>query len=412
MTISEKERFDSQKIDKYNLKNNCNFLEWLKNSLDSGYELNATMQEMQDLIDKIANWYEVKYPERELERTEGIYTEEFKNVSDISGTMDFQQLLYRLTPVELNLIQANYRSKGSISIPYQDNNEVKTSDVAIITIKSINEEKYPEGRVPSFVFAVDPVTGNIKNTIEKERYLGYEDVNVDEALDIFDKKYKRELNYKELDKIVNNHKGDIELRHRLLQLVALKLLYSKNTTPERGHERAKKFIEEFNKNLGLTLSAQEIDEIINRDYTNGIGWEYVTRKLTDENGEEFDLTTVVMTNEMSNDPLSPKRKYELEKYLKGETEINDFTTKDLEYLRRANTIPFNKLLENLKISRRNNTTFDSTDVYYDLLDRLGCSEADLENRIRDVCSVLEYGEKNTKKLVHERNQMIKEMRRR
>ena len=58
----------------------------------------------------------------------------------------------------------------------------------------------------------------------------------------------------------------MELRHRILQLVALKLLYSKNTFPERGYERAKRFINEFNKNLCLTLSTEEIDEIMYRDY--------------------------------------------------------------------------------------------------------------------------------------------------
>ena len=42
----------------------------------------------------------------------------------------------------------------------------------------------------------------------------------------------------------------MELRHRILQLVALKLVYSKNTIPERGYERAKRFINEFNKKLG------------------------------------------------------------------------------------------------------------------------------------------------------------------
>ena len=60
----------------------------------------------------------------------------------------------------------------------------------------------------------------------------------------------------------------MELRDRILQLVALKLLYSRNTIPERGYERSKKFINEFNKELNLTLSTEEIDEIMRRNYAN------------------------------------------------------------------------------------------------------------------------------------------------
>lgn len=51
-------------------------------------------------------------------------------------------------------------------------------------------------------------------------------------------------------------------------MVALKLLYSNRTIPERGYKRATRFINEFNKKMGLNLSTEEIDEIINRDYTN------------------------------------------------------------------------------------------------------------------------------------------------
>ena len=84
----------------------------------------------------------------------------------------------------------------------------------------------------------------------------------------FEEKYHDELDFSELKKCIYNHDCDLELRRRVLQLVALKLLYSKNTIPERGYERSKRFINEFNKKLGLTLSTNQIDEIIYRDYIN------------------------------------------------------------------------------------------------------------------------------------------------
>ena len=84
----------------------------------------------------------------------------------------------------------------------------------------------------------------------------------------------------------------MELRHRILQLVALKLLYSRNTIPERGYERAKRFINEFNKKLGLTLSTEQIDEIIHRDYTNNKSWKHILKTYVDENDKEHSYWAV------------------------------------------------------------------------------------------------------------------------
>lgn len=52
-----------------------------------------------------------------------------------------------------------------------------------------------------------------------------------------------------------------ETRIQLLNLVILKILYSKNTTPERGFERAKIFIFEFNSCVAeINLNTNEIED--------------------------------------------------------------------------------------------------------------------------------------------------------
>ena len=105
-------------------------------------------------------------------------------------------------------------------------------------------------------------------------------------------KYNDKLDFTELKKCVFNHNCDIELRNKILQLVALKLLYSKNTIPERGYERAKRFINEFNKKLGLSLSCNQIDEIIQKDYSNGEKWETIVKTYIDEKGDKHSYLTV------------------------------------------------------------------------------------------------------------------------
>ena len=51
-------------------------------------------------------------------------------------------------------------------------------------------------------------------------------------------------------------------------MTTLKLIYSRNTIPEYGYERAKKLINEFNRKLNINIKTNRIDEIINKDYSN------------------------------------------------------------------------------------------------------------------------------------------------
>ena len=140
------------------------------------------------------------------------------------------------------------------------------------------------GNSPYILLCANPMTGKVSKNYEIDEYLeDEEDISLDQLLPIFKEKYSDELDYTELKDSVYNHNCDMELRNRLLQLVALKLLYSKNTIPERGYERAKRFINEFNKKIGLTLSTEEIDEIMHRDYNNGERGEWRAEMVTDEN---------------------------------------------------------------------------------------------------------------------------------
>ena len=56
-------------------------------------------------------------------------------------------------------------------------------------------------------------------------------------------------------------------RSKLLDLVILKLLYSPNTTPERGFERAKLFIAEFNSSImDIRLNTQNVESLMNLNF--------------------------------------------------------------------------------------------------------------------------------------------------
>lgn len=295
MTIAQTERFYEQDTKDYELEKNKDFLNWLKASIKDGYHCFMETEELQELINNIVNWYEIKYPERELEYFEGTRHMNFQDIKRISDVMNIRQLL-RLPHNQLCLMECGYRAKGWGQHPiYKNGKEVDWKVQIFMRIDRKNEEECNPllGKASYFLLHADHMTGEVSKDYELEEYIDNdENINLDELLSIFNKKYIDELDFTELKECVYDHNRDMELRHRILQLVALKLLYSRNTIPERGYERAKRFINEFNKELGLTLSAEQIDEIIHRDYTNGEKWEYVLKTYVDEDGEEHSYWTV------------------------------------------------------------------------------------------------------------------------
>ena len=295
MTIAQTERFYEQDTKDYEIEKNKDFLNWLKASIKDGYHCFMETEELQELINNIVNWYEIKYPERELEYFEGTRHMNFQDIKRISDVMNIRQLL-RLPHNQLCLMECGYRAKGWGQHPiYKNGKEVDWKVQIFMRIDRKNEEECNPllGKASYFLLHADHMTGEVSKDYELEEYIDNdENINLDELLSIFNKKYIDELDFTELKECVYDHNRDMELRHRILQLVALKLLYSRNTIPERGYERSKRFINEFNKKLGLALSTEQIDEIIHRDYTNGEKWEYVLKTYVDEDGEEHSYWTV------------------------------------------------------------------------------------------------------------------------
>ena len=295
MTIAEAKRFYKEDKKEYEIGNNKDFINWLKTSIHNGYNCYIDIDELQELIDNIVNWYEIKYPERELEFFEGIQHLNFKDIKSISNVMDLRQLLFRLPHKQLCLIECGYRAKSWGKTPaYEAGKEIAWIPTIYMSIKRKNIEEYDalSEITPYYLLKAEHMTGKILKNYELSDYIENEDnLYLDEVLSILNKKYSDELDFSELKQCIYNHNCDLELRHRILQLSALKLLYSRNTIPERGYKRAKRFINEFNKKLDLTLSTEEIDEIMNRDYTNGEKWEEVLKTYVDEDGNEYSYWT-------------------------------------------------------------------------------------------------------------------------
>ena len=269
MNITQAEKFYEQDAENYNIEKNEEFLSWLNSLIRDGYHCRLSVEEIQKLIDKIVIWYEIKYPEREFRP---LVDEDitFHDVKSISGEMDIKQLLFRLSRYQLRLLECGYRTNGygqnPISRPDIDGVSKLLIPLKINRRKETQIDPFWEGS--HFFIHADYMTGEVSIDQELEKYLGRKGkISLDELLTILDSKYNDELDFTEIIESVYDHRCDIELRRRVLQLVALKLLYSKDTYPERGYERAKRFISEFNGSFGLHLSTKQIDEIMQHDYS-------------------------------------------------------------------------------------------------------------------------------------------------
>lgn len=275
MTIAQTERFYNQDEKKYELNNNNDFINWLKDKKSNGYESIYSLELFQHLINTIVYWYEIKYPDRDFDE----FDDELESISSVSKYLSFNQLVYRLKKREIHLINCEYMSRGGVSRPiYNKHGQVvKYEPEIVLKITKKGEidkdfsNYYKAENQPEFFIYANSKTGKINLDYYLEPYVSTSSnsLTLEGLLKIFEETQKDNLDYTELKSCINNYKTDIELRKIILQLVALKILYSHSTIPEYGYERAKKFIKEFNENIDdLNLSIEEIDSIMNRDYDN------------------------------------------------------------------------------------------------------------------------------------------------
>lgn len=270
MTNRERKNFynDDEKL--YDLKENKKFLTMFNHLIDEKYDVFIGVDEMQDLIDTIVNWYEIKYPEREFDFYDGKMTLDFIKCAELSNFMDIKQLFFRLTDNQQKLLAGLYRSKCEKEFSILDNGEVVYTGKKVIyrVDRTVNDTYYNKHK--DFIVSADAETGMVDIDYEIEKYIFTDEICISDLVKLFEAEYADRLDFLELKKADNNKYLDNYLRNRLLDFVALKLLYSKRTTPERGYERAKRFILEFNKKLGLDLSCETIDNIIKKDYSESI----------------------------------------------------------------------------------------------------------------------------------------------
>ena len=145
MTIKEVENFYRCDKKKYNLENNQSFWQWLfLEETKFGYNLWLSHENMQEFIDFLVKWYEIKYPDRLIQTHHGEVEPDYKDNPYIKENMDYQALLYRLPYQVLALIKNKYPRCLKINLKWYD-------------------KLLPFYRYPSFYAMFDDNTGRFHN---------------------------------------------------------------------------------------------------------------------------------------------------------------------------------------------------------------------------------------------------------
>ncbi|MBR3660525.1 MAG: hypothetical protein IKN63_01290 [Bacilli bacterium] len=264
MTIKEAHNFYTQDEMRYDIMTNKEFLLWYNNLINNGYISYMNTLDIQELINNLVNWYEIKYPEKEFEKDNGINYPDYKNLDNLAKYMTFDQLLYRLSNKEISILKCPYRT-GCGGFYYNKELE-KDVPCSLVYFNRINtSEERPLFYRDTYNFEIDSLTGKVIYKLNLPKELRNDNYNIE---DLYKKlKSLDEYNLKEIEKCLKHKKYDELLRNKILELTVLKILYSKNTIPEYGYKRARIFIDEFNQELNLNLSKSEIDLIMMKDYS-------------------------------------------------------------------------------------------------------------------------------------------------
>lgn len=244
MEIDRKKVYEADKRE-YILKDNESFLLWLDANMKEGYYPLLSVRELQNLIRLLVNWYELKYPMRFFIPSEVKSFGWFKN-DYMSDAMTMLALQYRLSSKERDFLDCLFR----MGTRYDD--EVEAVGFSI-------KEKATGA---SFQIYVDERSGIVKNgTLDfLEMFADVQDTLT--IVEIYrtlksDPKYDIE----ELKSVYLHHKTDLKLRRRILELVNLALIYSRNATLEVGYERAKMFSREFSNYYNIDMEPPEIESL-------------------------------------------------------------------------------------------------------------------------------------------------------
>ena len=205
--------------DNTKLSNDKEFLKFIKREIREGYVPLITIEQMDKLINKVASWYEFKYPERYF------IDEKFaENNIDLKNKMTIDELLLRLNYEERQILKCEYTSTGEGIRPIYKNNEIVDRRELFFKINNHNYERYEFGSFSLIDF--DPETGLIYDDTFS-RLFTEEPYNIETVEDLYYylvNKNDKNIDFKELERVIKDKKIDKKIREYVIKYIEITIM--------------------------------------------------------------------------------------------------------------------------------------------------------------------------------------------
>ena len=257
MTLEEENRIRKQDKQLYDLNKNKEFLKKYKEMIKNGYDPILSIDGMQYLLDYIVKWYEIKYPDVELQE----YMERVGEyaVKPIAPYMDTKQLLSRLSDRMVTLMRRLYRGCAG---GYRRLVNAQGEEIGGYGVIAINIGKDSWKNV-----YVNTTNGLVEYDKEIYDYFSYREKDslyINKLFNLDESKYS----IKELEKVIDLSQKDWDLCNDLMYFTALKMIYSNDTALNLGIKRAKIFLEEIQRDLNIKFIENKIENLIDKELPN------------------------------------------------------------------------------------------------------------------------------------------------
>lgn len=244
-------------IKRYELLKRKELLGYLKVQELKGYVSYLDVNEINNLINKVSSWYDLKYPNYELSKLD-IDNFKLEDMNILSQYMNSDELFKRLSFLENAFLTGEYRYKRAGSIKGRSNKVDNWTEVIWIDVpRKSMDPKCPILLKPlGLKVLVDVKSGYVLNVGELDDYISnVHSLKLEDLLKSLEP-FKDTLDLRNIEYVVKTHDIDLELRKRILELISLKLMTSFQDS--YGYFKAGEMLKDFNKELDTKMDINDI----------------------------------------------------------------------------------------------------------------------------------------------------------
>lgn len=251
---------------KFKVQTNNSFKK--KDNLSLGYLDN---EEVHELIEKIVSWYKVRFSVSNLLQNKDVGLDDIE-FDDNFYTMTFEELMDRISSTAIESISCNYINKNfNPNLGNLKYNLGVDSSYVVIDLFTLKNKMFRCEYDKICFLIVDKSSGKIVKVmgdflLPVELKNNYADYNLEDILDLLEKKSSDKVNYSSLKKCVNKHNNDILVREKIINMVCEKLLFDDNINFDCGYYIATTFLDDFSTFYGVKFGDNYLESIIDKRY--------------------------------------------------------------------------------------------------------------------------------------------------